>query len=94
MSLFCSKMMKKYEKLAKMAKNGNFGHFYGLITENYDFFLFSNYNGYANTLVVTSAKRIGSLKKIVRLNFEKSGKNCQKRAKMAKNGRFSRFFAF
>ena len=83
--------MKKYEKLAKMVKNGNFGHFYGLITENYDFV---SYNGYAITLVVTSAKHIGMLNKIVRLNFEKSGKNRQKRAKMAKNGRFSRFFAF
>ena len=30
--------MKKYEKWAKMVKNGIFGHFYGLITENSDFF--------------------------------------------------------
>ena len=26
-SLFCSKIMKKYEKLTKMVKNGIFGHF-------------------------------------------------------------------
>ena len=36
-SLLCSKVRKKYEKLAKMIKNGIFDHFCGIITEKYDF---------------------------------------------------------
>ena len=56
--------------------------------------IFSNYNGYAVTFVVTSAKLTGHLKKIVRLNFEESGKTRQKEPKWAKTTVFHGFSHF